>query len=238
MKPTNAISLADGAFSGLTLRRFVSSAVGLVFNAPASWRENPDSEYFQIVDPQTGMQVTVSAYRNPGMPLQQWADARLGTIEQAMPFLRLVQAPREMQGMAWTGIVGEYQGVFPQQQRESRYLVLCLQTEALLLSVTIVADDRIFEENAALYRWLLQTQLDLYVVVKIQEDAQGVEVLRQLAEQGNPNARFRLAALYEAGNGVPQDFRLAAEWYRQAAEQWRALVLQAGIDSSELHPPG
>lgn len=39
------------------------------------------------------------------------------------------------------------------------------------------------------------------------------------AEQGDAQAQFGLAALYERGLGVPQNFRRAISWYRKAARQ-------------------
>lgn len=40
-----------------------------------------------------------------------------------------------------------------------------------------------------------------------------------LAEQGLPQAQFRLGCLYTFGQGVPQDYGLALRLYRLAAEQ-------------------
>lgn len=40
-----------------------------------------------------------------------------------------------------------------------------------------------------------------------------------LAEQGDPQAQFRLGCLYTFGQGVPQDYALALRLYRLAAEQ-------------------
>jgi TPR repeat protein len=38
------------------------------------------------------------------------------------------------------------------------------------------------------------------------------------AKQGQPDAQVGLGQMYEDGEGVPQDFRLAAYWYRKAAD--------------------
>jgi TPR repeat protein len=40
-----------------------------------------------------------------------------------------------------------------------------------------------------------------------------------LAQQGDARAQFLLGALYAQGHGVPQDYRMAAVWFRRAAEQ-------------------
>jgi TPR repeat protein len=39
------------------------------------------------------------------------------------------------------------------------------------------------------------------------------------AERGSIEAEWRLGVMYEHGQGVPQDYRLAAERYRRAADQ-------------------
>jgi uncharacterized protein len=46
-----------------------------------------------------------------------------------------------------------------------------------------------------------------------------VRIERKLAEQGNAVGENALGAMYEYGNGVPQDYKLAAQWLRKAAEQ-------------------
>lgn len=43
--------------------------------------------------------------------------------------------------------------------------------------------------------------------------------VRQQAEAGNVRAQAELGWMYSNGRGVPQNFLLAAKWYRKAAEQ-------------------
>jgi hypothetical protein len=45
---------------------------------------------------------------------------------------------------------------------------------------------------------------------------------RPLAEQGNADAQFGLAEMYDQGRGVSVDHELAASWYQKAAEQGNA----------------
>jgi len=42
---------------------------------------------------------------------------------------------------------------------------------------------------------------------------------RPLADQGDVKAQFNLGAMYQQGQGVPQDYAEAAKWYRLAADQ-------------------
>ncbi|MGE5149536.1 MAG: tetratricopeptide repeat protein [Rhodospirillaceae bacterium] len=46
-----------------------------------------------------------------------------------------------------------------------------------------------------------------------------VQLLRPLADKGNPEAQEKIGRLYERGMGVPKDFTQAEYWYRKAAEQ-------------------
>ena len=50
-------------------------------------------------------------------------------------------------------------------------------------------------------------------------DATALRAWTPLAEQGSANAQFNLGGMYEYGEGVPQDYKTAAKWYRLAAEQ-------------------
>jgi TPR repeat protein len=49
--------------------------------------------------------------------------------------------------------------------------------------------------------------------------ADAAVILRQLADQGDPQAQLRLAQLLESGDGVPKNIVEAEHWYRIAAEQ-------------------
>jgi TPR repeat protein len=45
---------------------------------------------------------------------------------------------------------------------------------------------------------------------------------KALALKGHAQAQFRVGSLYDEGEGVPQDFKEAAKWYRLAATQGHA----------------
>jgi TPR repeat protein len=48
---------------------------------------------------------------------------------------------------------------------------------------------------------------------------QAVAACLRLANRGNVGAQRNLAAVYELGQGAPQDYTEAVKWYRKAAEQ-------------------
>ena len=47
----------------------------------------------------------------------------------------------------------------------------------------------------------------------------GIARLERAAERGQVRAQTQLGFMHETGRGVPQDYIMAAWWYRQAAEQ-------------------
>ena len=49
--------------------------------------------------------------------------------------------------------------------------------------------------------------------------AEELQMLRTRAAQGNALAQNNLGLLYDLGDGVPQDYAVARQWYEQAAAQ-------------------
>ena len=54
---------------------------------------------------------------------------------------------------------------------------------------------------------------------KLNDYTTAKEKLSIPAEQGNENAQYNLAVMYNIGQGVPQDYKQAVYWYRLAAAQ-------------------
>lgn len=54
--------------------------------------------------------------------------------------------------------------------------------------------------------------------------AQNLKLIRPMAEQGNALAQYNLGVMYASGQGVKQDCREAAKWYRLAAAQGNAMA--------------
>src|SRR5262249_15911872 len=60
--------------------------------------------------------------------------------------------------------------------------------------------------------------------------------LSMAAKQGQPDAQGTLGQMYENGEGVPQDYGLAAYWYRKAADHTMDLG-GAGVGATSLAQP-
>lgn len=149
----------------MNLRPFLSPGFGLILHAPETWQETSTEKHFQVIDPNTGTQFTASAYENPGISLEEWAQARLGMLAEGMPFLRILTEPYQVKGANWIGIATESRGVFPGQEDESYYLVLCIHSAKKLISFSIAATVDSYFKNEFMYKELLATKLVLVDVV-------------------------------------------------------------------------
>ena len=67
-------------------------------------------------------------------------------------------------------------------------------------------------------RMILLLILGMLVLPSCQLDQLGLS-LRERAEQGDADAQFDLGLMNSKGEGVPQDYKEAARWFRVAAEQ-------------------
>jgi uncharacterized protein len=63
--------------------------------------------------------------------------------------------------------------------------------------------------------------------------AEAFKWLSMAAKQGQPDAQVTLGQMYENGEGVPQDYELAAYWYRKAADHTINLG-GAGVGANSL----
>ena len=64
------------------------------------------------------------------------------------------------------------------------------------------------------------------LVVGVQAQTPEIDALRARAEQGDAEAQVLLGAMYDFGDGVPQDDVEAVRWYRLAAEPPSGLTRQ------------
>ena len=53
--------------------------------------------------------------------------------------------------------------------------------------------------------------------------ATALQLLRPLAAQGSAQAQYKLGLMYQAGEGVSQNYAEAAKWFRKAADQGHSM---------------
>jgi TPR repeat protein len=80
-----------------------------------------------------------------------------------------------------------------------------------------------------------QTQTTRYSTGSTDPNQRSSQNLRQLADAGDVPSQFDLGKAYATGNGVPQDFRQAAIWYKAAADKGSA---DAQYELAKLYKQG
>jgi uncharacterized protein len=95
---------------------------------------------------------------------------------------------------------------------------LLLQANPLMTTESTVAQRRLGQTRPRLDerpQWIEEAN----AAINERDYAKALNIVMPQAIQGDPYAQFRLAEMYSAGIGVPQDDTEAARWYRLAAEQ-------------------
>ena len=100
------------------------------------------------------------------------------------------------------------------------------------LTITIFA---LFSMPASAGRIDNQALINGLLANLIEDSSQALQILRPLAEKGEPLAQMFLGRLYEKGEGAPFDCAEAVKWFTRAAEQGDADA-QFGLGS--LHHQG
>lgn len=157
---TRAAPAAGGSVDvgALKPRRVSLARIGLSFLVPGAWSETQDAKALRFSDGR-GATVEASGYHHPHVSIEQWVGMRLSLLEHEMGFLKQDGAPYAIDGEAWSGRVQgmalEFTGIFPGEAIATRYLLACLRIDGTLASVAIRAPAAAFEQDRALYRWLL-----------------------------------------------------------------------------------
>jgi tetratricopeptide (TPR) repeat protein len=231
-----------GEFRHLKLRPFVSRALGLLLQAPVDWRDASEGDLFRIQHAGTDTWLTASGKRTPGIRLGAWAELRLDTVADKLPYLKPCGAPYSLRTAAGTAIAAEFRGTVPGEPGPTHQLVLCLCPKGAVASLNFTASAADYERHEALYQWLLRTQLRLVDSAAAVAGTEGpaaqydrgiglaekgemepaAQWFRQAAEQGHPDAQVALGHCYLRGQGVARDLQQAFTWWRKAAEQGKA----------------
>lgn len=160
--------------AALKPRNVALPRVGLDFFVPAAWREIQTNKGLQFVDEDSGTVLKASGMHRPDITLAKWQSMSMALVEHEMRFLAQDGAPYAINGDNWRdrvkGMATEFTGTFPGDDAPSRYLVACVRIEGTVASITIRAPADQFEQNRALYKWLLG-RIDLSETAAIEQRA-------------------------------------------------------------------
>ena len=153
----NQVGVLDVA--ALKPRNVTLAKIGLDFFVPAAWTESASTTGLRFVDAERQSTVEVSGFHRPGLSMAQWLEMRTTLVQHEMRYLTQDGNAYPFEGDTWRGRVKgmatEFTGTFPGDTFESRYLVACIWTDGILAAITIRAPAAVFEQNRALYKWLL-----------------------------------------------------------------------------------
>lgn len=157
----NTDEVSDG------MKRFASLLSGIVFTAPAHWVDSSTLEYFQVIEEQTGTQFTSTVYNNDDqLELKDWAKLRFQAVDERMPYLQFDGEYFSIPGPNWSGYASSYTGTFPDDNKVSKYVVIAFIKHHKMVSFTITADKKVYEENMPFYQQLVTENVDLYEIKK------------------------------------------------------------------------
>lgn len=132
---------------------------GLDFFVPAAWREARSAKVLRFQDEEHGTKLEIQGVNRDGMSLAQWVGMRQKLVEHEMRYLVQDGAPVTLDGEGWRdrvrGMAIEYKGTVPGDTVETRYLLACIWMEGTMVAFGIRASAEVFEDQRALYKWLL-----------------------------------------------------------------------------------
>lgn len=90
-------------------------------------------------------------------------------------------------------------------------------TRTIIVALSLLASAGMFGVGAIRHAHA-QTFGDGVAAYSLQQFERAREIWQKLAEEGMPDAQFRLGMLYQEGRGTEQDVAEAVRWYREAGE--------------------
>jgi uncharacterized membrane protein YhaH (DUF805 family) len=153
----NQVGVLDVA--ALKPRNVTFAKLGLDFFVPADWAESATGTGLRFHAAQLGCTVEVGGMQRDNVSLAQWQEMRLALVRHELRFLEQDGASYPFEGDTWRGRVQgsatEFAGTFPGDDAPSRYLVACIWSEGVLAVMTIKCAAAVFEQQRALFKWLL-----------------------------------------------------------------------------------
>ena len=121
-------------------------------DAPAIFTRNSRSEAFQLVAPNDLAAITATAYAKTDGSLNEFCEYRFSTVED---FYRPVSEPKNFEAAHVFGKLQEFEGTWPGEKQPTYYVVSCLQTGDVYVSLNIVTTRQHYAVNREQYEAML-----------------------------------------------------------------------------------
>lgn len=123
-------------------------------DAPAMFARATSSETFQLVAPDDVAAIAAAAYAKAEGSLDAFCTHRLSAVED---FYRPVFEAEHVEAAQASGRIQEFEGTWPGDSRPTYYVVACLQTGDVFVSIGIVTTRQHFEAHRSRYREMLRS---------------------------------------------------------------------------------
>ena len=117
-------------------------------NAPATFIRNLQSDRFQLIAPQEIAAITAAAYAKEDGSLEDFCTYRFSAVDD---FYKQVSELRSIRATHVSGKLREFEGIWPGENSPTYFVVACLQTGNVYVSLNIVTNREHYEPNRALY---------------------------------------------------------------------------------------
>lgn len=160
-KPAPPVHATGGTVdvAALKPRQVAIPKLGLEFFVPGAWTESGIGTGMRYQDPVSGTKVEASGFHRAGVSLEQFQTMRIELVRHELRYLAQDGESYPIHGDAWRdrieGAATEFTGTVPGDAVQSRFLLACIRVDGTLVAVTIRAPAQAFEDNRALYRWML-----------------------------------------------------------------------------------
>jgi len=121
-------------------------------DAPATFTRNTRSEMFQLLAPDDLAAITASAYAKTDGSIEDFCEYRFSTVED---FYKPVSEPQVIEAPHASGKLQEFEGTWPGDSAPTYYVVSCLQTGDVYVSLSIVTTRQHYSTYRAQYRAML-----------------------------------------------------------------------------------
>ena len=196
--------------AALMPRNVAIPKLGFEFFIPGHWTESRISAGMRYQDPVSGTVVEVTGFHRADVSLAQFLAMRLELVRHELRYLTQDGASYPVDGDAWRdrikGVVTELSGTVPGDELESRFLLACIRVDGTLVSVTIRAHAQAFEDNRALYKWMLG-RIDISPAAAVEASA----ATRRFGARAISVAALALVALAAGGYALMQKDRSDAD---------------------------
>jgi len=136
-------------------RRFTHPGAFSVL-APADWVQDQSGGHFSLSPPDDAASFAGNAYRKNKNGINGFTQVRFESVQE---FYSIIDEKNLKQGHL-TVVTREYEGIWPDESEPTYYVVNCIETKNLLISLSITTSREVFNLNREQYENIVLSILE------------------------------------------------------------------------------